>query len=75
MSMRKGRAIQAPNIMKGHWDYVARGQGLLARLRRQTLPMLLVIAVTTLAAFNAILLPSYLERQIGASAFLTSKGD
>ena len=58
--------MQAPNIMKGHWDYVARGQGLLGRLRRQTLPMLLVIAVTALAAFNAVALPTYLDRQIGA---------
>ena len=60
------RCAQAPNIMKGHWDYVARGQGLLARLRRQVQPMLLVIGVAALAGFNAMVMPIHLERHISA---------
>lgn len=59
--------------MKGHWDYVAQEQGLLGRLRRQSLPMALVIGVAALAAFNAILVPVYMERQIGTPSFLISK--
>lgn len=55
--------------MKGHWDYVAQEQGMLGRLRRQSLPMALVIGVAALAAFNAIVVPVYMERQIGKPLF------